>query len=214
VWLAWLLLLLVSAPSGVIAFSGSQGIRPRNRAERPRRAGRSPRWAAARLASRIREGQRVRFGPDVSGVFPERTTHLSPARVGIRRHEPTAQTAQGGTARSSRSRRVRLDTAEVRREQNGSASVSAASHAPPPTARPRTSGGTRRHRDGCDGGSGAPFTPKCSRCRIRLCCKSRARSASRRPDPALPHRSRRAGPARSYDGTMTGEVRCGDSIRA
>ena len=56
---------------------------------------------------------RWRFGPDVSGVFPERTTHLSPARVGTRRHEPAAQMAQGGTARSSRSRRVRLDTVEV-----------------------------------------------------------------------------------------------------
>ncbi len=38
------------------------------------------------------------FGPDVSGVFPERTTHLSPARVGTRRHEPAAQKAQGGSS--------------------------------------------------------------------------------------------------------------------
>jgi hypothetical protein len=37
----------------------------------------------------------------------------SPARVGTRRHAPAAQTAQGGTARSSRSRRVRLDTVEA-----------------------------------------------------------------------------------------------------
>ena len=79
------------------------------------RIGRGVMAGCARGAARsgVARSRRWRFGPDVSGVFPERTTHLSPARVGTRRHEPAAQTAQGGTARSSRSRRVRLDTVEV-----------------------------------------------------------------------------------------------------
>ena len=106
---------------------GSQGVRPRNRAERPRRAGRSPRWAAARLDQQDSGGAAgARHLVDLpeGAITPSAGGKLTEARGGKVDTLPPADGVIG-------LRQVDEMALRPRRER----SISGAHHPPEPSAR-------------------------------------------------------------------------------
>lgn len=85
-----------------------------------------------------------------------------PSRPRTRRHVPADQAADDDTAHQGVTHQVLIDTAEIGRVRNGSASVNTAS---PCTATPRRDSAPQMTQDvnvmGALGSSGEPFTPKC-----------------------------------------------------
>jgi len=149
----------------------SIGSTPHQGKLRPRRAGRSPGWPTRAGECGASWVGRVRHPIDLpEGYHTATRGQSSPDRVALRRGPPPGRRVVGRcqvdgmphepVPWSRGQTPKRLDTAEVRWERNGSASVSTTSHATPrpgttPQLRwPATSAGWMRW------GSDAPFTPK------------------------------------------------------